>query len=429
MTVRFVDNGSARVVVLEGVHQETQVEELYRRAAVAFGMLAGAKTAITRESRLLKAEETLAETGISTSGVLDMYTDESGGMPGGLGPAVEQLDEMIGRLADDVAGIEGVLQCVQSVKEGEELQSGIGSPEHGRDLVNFGTDSDAADASCVPNQSRRESTWSPFNEDEDDMEIFTALFSEIDIDQNGEISISELETSLKRYKDNAMLSVAVGGLLQDRSSKIDFGSFTRFLRELPRIRGERVRWAATLRLDAELARHLKLGDISDGLIGLKNMSDTETDQHIQAVCSAFCAQLPAILKSGIKSLKQNTCTNAAEFINTKFSLDGAFIGNFADLQNFHDGPEKLLGAPNPQVGPGIRREHCERPSAGKFFTTPNYNITTRPKDEYEFVFEPHEGGEYPHTPCDKEKWRDDFKTVWKGDFGREVVLLKHFMDT
>lgn len=281
----------------------------------------------------------------------------------------------------------------------------------------------------APNQGGNEQTWAPFNEDEDDLEIFSALFTDIDTDKNGEISLSELEAALARFKDNTVLSSAVTSLMKDRSKRIDFDFFKKFFGELPRIRGERVRWAASLRLEAELARHLMLGDVSDGLKGLKSMSDAETDQHINDVCSRFSAQLPAILKSGLDALKRSTCTNAKEFINTKFSLDGAFVGNFADLQNFHDGPEKLLGAPNPQVGAGIRREHCERPNACKLFTTPNYNITTSPKDEYEFVFEPHDSIEYPHTPSDKEKWKNDFKAIWKGDFGREVVLLKHFMDT
>jgi len=278
-------------------------------------------------------------------------------------------------------------------------------------------------------QRKGGSNLAPFNEDEDDLEIFTILFSNIDTDKSGEISTSELEAALKKYQDHTLLSTALSSLIKERSCKIDFQYFTQILRELPRIRGERVQWASTLRLEAELARFLIVGDITDGLKGLKTMSDAETDQHIKDVCSCFSAQLPAILKSGLDKLKQSTCFNAMEFINTKFSLDGAFVGNFADLQNFHDGPEKLLGAPNPLAGPGIKREHCERPSANKYFTTPNYNITTRPKDEYEFVFEPREDFLYPHTPCDKSKWSDDFKTVWKGHCGRDVRPLAHFMST
>jgi hypothetical protein len=267
----------------------------------------------------------------------------------------------------------------------------------------------------------------PFNEDEDDMEIFTALFSEIDTDMDGEISIAELESAFTRFNDQALVSAALPSLMQEGSKKLNFSQFSHFLRKLPRIRGPRVRWASTLGLDAELARHLKIGDLSDGLKGLKGMSDAETDQHITHVCSCFSAQLPAILKSGFNALKYKNCINASEFINTKFCLDGAFVGSFASLQEFHDGPEKLLGAPNPLVGLGIKREHCERPSASKYFTTPNYNLTTKPKDEYDFVFEPREDYAYPHTPYDKSKWRDEFKLVWKGQCGREIKTLAHFM--
>ena len=305
-----------------------------------------------------------------------------------------------------------------AVKEGGGYQSEMGILEEKRPASSTEASSTKRDIS---------KTWAPFNEEEDDKEIFLALFSEIDTDKSGEISIRELESALKRYKDHTLVSAAVTHLMQEKAKKIDFQYFTKFLRELPRIRGERVRWAASLGLQAELARYLVPGDISDGLKGLKSMSDTEIEQHIAEVCSLFSEQLPVILKSGLDALRRNTCTNATEFINTKFSLDGAFVGNFADLQNFHDGPEKLIGAPNPLVDLGTRREHCERPSANKFFTTPNYNVTTRPKDEYEFVFEPREDFMYPHTPYDKSKWIDQFKAVWRGHFGRDIRPLEQFM--
>ena len=41
-----------------------------------------------------------------------------------------------------------------------------------------------------------------------------------------------------------------------------------------------------------------------------------------------------------------------EHINSKFVLDGAFVGRFATLDVFFAGPEQLIGTPNPKIEEG-----------------------------------------------------------------------------
>ena len=116
--------------------------------------------------------------------------------------------------------------------------------------------------------------------------------------------------------------------------------------------------------------------------------------------------------------------------NSKFGMDpDAIKGSFATLSDFYDGPEKMIGNPNPKAEEGIRREHCERRNADRQHTTPNYKLTTTPRIEYCFVADPTGyGGEYPHTPMDKARWSDAGRAVWQGSSGRDVAALVIFTE-
>ena len=100
---------------------------------------------------------------------------------------------------------------------------------------------------------------------------------------------------------------------------------------------------------------------------------------------------------------------------------------FATLDDFYKGPEGLIGIPNPAVHQGMKREHCQRANAAKSFTTSNYNITTSPSIEWEFVVDPimvpidH----YPHAPRDRTQWRPG--NAWKGEHGRKPIPLAELM--
>jgi hypothetical protein len=197
--------------------------------------------------------------------------------------------------------------------------------------------------------------------------------------------------------------------------------------QVPRVKGERVQWVRTLGLEGLLARHLPLGNFADQLSGIKNMVEEELSVAVQR----FIAQVPAVVSAGLTKLKVRAASQCGsevqEHINSKFTLDGAFVGKFATLDDFYKGPEELIGTPNPKIMQGMQAEHCLRGNSQREFTTGNYNVTTTPAMEWEFVVEPKEGVPYPHTPKDKTLWPSERKLEWKGDNGRDTENLEEFM--
>ena len=305
--------------------------------------------------------------------------------------------------------------------------------------------------------------YGPINEGQDDEELVRDLFCEIDLNGDGVISFEELEVALiklekqeierflltksrcvrsgrfvpirpsSKYSDecNSELLGAFKRLFQyhaQSSIGINYCSFLHAFEELPRVRGERVRWARSLKLENFLAGLLMKGNIVDGLKGLRELNAVEMEQHIFDVTARFSLLLPQLLKSALMRLKDNYGENALVFKNEKFAMEGSYIGTFAELRHFHEGPEKLIGTPNPNVEVGIKREHCERSNSLKVFVPPNYNFATCSRDEYEFVVDPRASFEYPHTPVDKRKWNPAVSTYWKGHRGRDVVPLEKVME-
>jgi hypothetical protein len=195
--------------------------------------------------------------------------------------------------------------------------------------------------------------------------------------------------------------------------------------QVPRVKGERVQWVRTLGLEGLLARHLPLGKFADQLSGIKNMAEEELSVAVQR----FIAQVPAVVSAGLKKLKGRAASQfgseVQEHINSKFTLDGAIVGKFATLDDFYKGPEELIGTPNPKIMQGMQAEHCLRGNSKTEFTTGNYNVTTTPATEWEFVAEPKDGVAYPHTPKDKAQWPKGMK--WQGRSGREAEDVEVIM--
>jgi hypothetical protein len=195
--------------------------------------------------------------------------------------------------------------------------------------------------------------------------------------------------------------------------------------QVPRVKGERMQWVRTLGLEGLLARHLPLGNFADQLSGIKNMSEEE----LSVAVHRFIAEVPAVVFAGLKELKGRAASQfgseVQEHINSKFTLDGAFVGKFATLDDFYKGPEELIGTPNPKILPAMEAEHCLRGNSKTSFTSGNYKLATTPTIEWEFVVTPKAGFEYPHTPKDKGSWRPG--NDWKGACGREAEELELFM--
>jgi hypothetical protein len=287
----------------------------------------------------------------------------------------------------------------------------------------------------------KDTEWPKFSEEEDDGQVIDALFNAIDSDGSGTVTVEELLEVLKGLDSDEDKAKMLRGLLEGSSTEparvITREQFRKDLGALPRVCGERVQWARTLNLDVELARFLKLGDVLDGLRGLKEMDTNELEQHIAEVCHNFGLILPTLLRNNLRKLRSQDVegvSTAQEYINSKFSLDGAYVGRYATLEDFYKGPEALIGTPNPNIEKGMKAEHCYRINAKEYFITPNYNVLTYPQLEWEFVVDPKEGEAYPHTPSDKSMWKPDQiwskanPKGWKGERGRDPIRLEAFLD-
>jgi hypothetical protein len=260
----------------------------------------------------------------------------------------------------------------------------------------------------------------PFDAKVEDEELIRDLFRELVSDQDCLMPAAELKLGLMKYEEYKEMTEMLHTLLSQQPGSIGLDSFSEAIHKLPRAKGQRVQWAATLGLNAELARFLKKGNIFDGLQGLRELCDEEIDVHVQQVCESFLLRLPAILKKGLYNLKAEERASALH-LNSKFSMDGAEIGKFAGLKEFYEGPERILGSPNPNVGEGMRREHCERQNSNVMFQTLNYNLKTCPADEWKFVLEP------PQLPKDQSEWppgcRWRGRTVYHLDFLEKMQPL------
>ena len=267
----------------------------------------------------------------------------------------------------------------------------------------------------------------------DDYEVLHLLFNKIDKDGSQSLSPEEVEVALEEFKqhaNNKELSEALITALKsltEAGKAIAWEDFRCAVGDLPRVRGQRVQWVRQFRLDWEVAKLLKKGDIFDGLSGLRCLTDREAELHVQEVCSQFKERLEIILMDRLQQLRGSKPQTAKQFMNSKFSLDGK-VGSFAKRVDFDEGPERLIGTPNPNVEEGMRREHCERPNSSTTYIAPNYNFEFTPAQEYEFVFNPRKDPTvYPHTPFDKRNWKEPEGLQWKGEHGREPRDLDKVM--
>jgi hypothetical protein len=292
-----------------------------------------------------------------------------------------------------------------------------------------------------------------FDEAADDDALLKHVFDKIDTDRNARISKEELSNALQSETSKELVEALKKAFERDGSSEINFerfkagasqvsvpsvcsksllcGSFRntkvncRVAAQVPRVKGERVQWVRTLGLEGLLAKHLPLGNFVDQLNGIKTMAEEE----LSVAVHRFIAELPAVVSAGLKKLKGRAASQfgskVQEHINSKFTLDGAFVGKFATLDDFYKGPEELIGTPNPKIMQGMHAEHCLRGNSQREFTTSNYNLTTTPATEWEFVVEPRDEVAYPHTPKDKAQWPKGMN--WKGKSGREAEDVEVIM--
>jgi hypothetical protein len=302
------------------------------------------------------------------------------------------------------------------------------------------------------------SSLSPLSELDDDEEVARKLFERLiaadriqgEVDNcpdsgNFSFSLSELHRASQKclanegertildaienaLKDGTAIENYATALIWGADVRVNFEAFFAAFQAAPRVRGERVRWAGSLGLAGVLARLLPHGDAADGLRGLRELSLDDETTLARKAAAAVSAALPQLLRDSLARLRVTAEALAQHEMseNCKFLDDGPALAQFATLGDFYRGPEAILGAPNPRVYEGIEHEHCKRSNANHLFLSPNYNVHTTPKLEWEFVVNPKDGIEYPHTPQDRRLWKGSCN--WKGDRGRDVVPIKKLLE-
>jgi hypothetical protein len=264
----------------------------------------------------------------------------------------------------------------------------------------------------------------PFDEIADDNQLIEHVYTLIDVDNDGTITVDEAQAALGSGDEDAQLRETLQRFIEQGTTSLTRASFKAMVDQAPRVRGERVQWVNNLKLGGLLAQRLKPGTLTDPLHGLKSMTPGELD----AVLRQFADDVKRRLTEKLDQLKRQVGraeSDVDEHINSKFVMDGAFVGRFATLDDFYKGPEARIGAPNPRIQEGMSNEHCVRSNAERYFVSSNYNIFTCPRQEWEFVVCPNRNFHYPHTPIERERW--PVGVEWRGHHGRSVIHINDFV--
>ena len=386
-----------------------------------------------------RGDATLEEAELRAAGVVECELALCGGVPLSQktvpAPAEASLGEMLKLCSEKAQRIRAIAAFNRDrLQADNERRQGIASGTGAFGISNAARIAEAPQARCGLVESAPASSPCLFSELEDDEELVRDFFAGIDTGGCEAVSLDALRAELQKIQDEGQayyaeaLEASLAGRAEVDKSSVTFEELFHAFRELPRAKGERVHWAATLGLESELARLLKRGSLFDGLRGLRDLEGEELEGHIEEVCARFAAALPTVLRRGLERLKASINHSLAvrEHINTKFVMDDAYVGKFATLNDFYNGPEALIGVPNPKIYEGAEKEHCLRSNATVPFTTSNYNVTTHPRLEWELVVCPREGIPYPHTPRDRSQWA--VGNDWKGEQDRDIVPLDELLE-
>jgi len=106
------------------------------------------------------------------------------------------------------------------------------------------------------------------------------------------------------------------------------------------------------------------------------------------------------LKGALLAETAKLCSDEAqtvEEINMKFQTESSFSFSFGNLQTFFSGITGLVGPPrliDNSLEKSLEVEHCKLEDAKITFTSSN-GVTTESLTEWEFVYDPEDGKDYP----------------------------------
>jgi hypothetical protein len=223
-----------------------------------------------------------------------------------------------------------------------------------------------------------------FDAFKDDEEVIKVFFDKMR-DSKAEISREDVEKALDCYKDEEEMVVLLKKMLLKAPLTLD--GLKVLVKEIPRLGGQRIVWAASLNLETLFAKYLRCGNILDGLKGIKEMKITE----LRSSCLGFSSLLPKIVEQEWQritkiELGDNRGKKGFQALMNKFIDEGGFLGTFGDVDMFHAGLESQLGYPNPKLFKAILREHCFSADWDDFIITGNYGLAFTPSQEFARLF-------------------------------------------
>ena len=232
-----------------------------------------------------------------------------------------------------------------------------------------------------------------FSEDVDQEQLLQNTFKHIDTNHDQKLSSEELKAFFEKV--NFASDVQEAFEAESVDDGIDFQRFKQIISKFPQVFAQRLQWVTSLQLVNTLAVMLPVGILYDELKGI----DETSDEEFENIIKRFVSMVPDIMRIAKKKVKEDRDRRKnpiSSAVTDSTGNDKFFVGEFATLEDFFQGPELLVGSPNPNVSEGIRREHCERFNKDHRFVTSNYKFETCSRWEYSFVADFKESESYPH---------------------------------
>ena len=225
-------------------------------------------------------------------------------------------------------------------------------------------------------------------EEDDDVEMLTRTFEYLVQGNEKDLSCVGLIKELQKLKDQSIGVECIEGVIKELSEmnlqSIDIEKFKDVCSKIPHIQGHRLEWVKSLNLNTRFANKLRVGVLWDGLLGLKEMKETD----VVAVCNEFAKEIIETTIKEWENLKNSKCLRSDQWEQAASQMSkfrdesGASSGNFGNMSVFHEGLEQYLGAADPYILKGILYEHIHEEDSKTGFMPSNYGIYTTPKLEF-----------------------------------------------
>jgi WD40 repeat protein len=183
-------------------------------------------------------------------------------------------------------------------------------------------------------------------------------------------SVQELDDIIKQFDANS-------------NKSLDFGEFQQVVNEPDELQS----WLCgkNLPLAADALRVL-VGRGSEQLQKFSQLSSAD----VEHVAAATCAIIPSMLKELHQEL-QGACAIQSQ-VEADMKADPSKFNDCykmacGSISDFHKGLTGRVGMPHLNFKHAMRQEHCERAGCDVEFTTGNYNITTTPRQEWQYIVE------------------------------------------